>query len=316
MPVMYGDLVAAVNAGMDALALWGTAWILRIPPRPLRVLAAACFGAGYAMAELFLPALGGWWARIVVSAAMVRLALPLRGIGYWIQAIAFFYLANFVFAGAMIALQWGVGGTAGIGAGLVVMSGTPAWLWRWRTGVLALGIPFGLLLLAGLYRVKRRNEQLVDYTARMKVVTPLGSREVPVLLDSGNQLREPLSGWPVIVAEAEGLRGILPSSLFEWLRNARGPGRDPPIAPTADLGEEWSSRLRVVAWRGVHGRGGLLPAFRPDGVQIRQGSRVWTVGQVYVAIQAEPVDRRRRYAAIVPTSVLDSAGIIAGWAGQ
>ncbi|MDI3256153.1 MAG: sigma-E processing peptidase SpoIIGA [Kyrpidia sp.] len=313
---MYGDLVFAVNALMDAATLWATAWILRIRPRPWRVIPAAALGAVYALAALFLPVLGDWWFRTAVSVVMLRLALPLRGGWDLIQGTACFYLANFVFAGAVIALQVTAGGSAQTGAGLVVFTRTPGWLWRLRTGALLAGIPLGLMALAGLYRVKVQNDRLFRHVGRLVIVTPLGSCEVPALVDSGNQLLEPLSGWPVVIAEAGALRSVLPEQLTDWLMGSPGLGRDPPRLPEVQLPEEWSSRVRVVPWRGIGGRGGVLVAIRPDMIQMRQGRDMWISDRVYVAVQGQPVDARDRYAAIVPASVFDSEAALAERAGH
>lgn len=80
-----------------------------------------------------------------------------------------------------------------------------------------------------------------------------GARQVRcfALADSGNRLREPFSGAPVIVACR---------SLF--------PDMETP---------------RVIPYQTVGGEG-MLTAFRPHRVTVHSGKRRGTVGEVYVAL--------------------------------
>lgn len=302
---MYGDLVLAVNWFMDLSALWATAWILRLRVRPARVAAAAGLGAVYAMAVLFWPALGGWWIRTAMSIVMIRLSMPLRGWSVLVQGAACFHMANFVFAGAVIAVQTGIGGAVAADTGVVVFQQTPVWLWRLRSGTVMAAVPLGLLLLWGFYRIKRKNDLLWDHVCRVEIATRFGCCSIPGLIDSGNQLTEPLSGWPVVIVEADAVRPAFSDELMSWL-NQLGKSSEPHLSHRAagSPPEDWAVRLRMIPWRGVEGRAGWMVAVRPDWVRVHYGGAARTSRRVYVAFQREALDTRRRYMAVVPAAVL------------
>ncbi|MDI3327459.1 MAG: sigma-E processing peptidase SpoIIGA [Alicyclobacillaceae bacterium] len=310
MPVLYGDLVVAVNWCMDGLALWAAGLILRLRTNPLRLAGASALGAAYAFAVLFWPGFGAWWIRLAVSVAMVGLGLPVRRWISLLQGTVAFYLAAFVFAGAFVAVQEGAGGTVQTQGGVVLLEHTPVWIWHLRTGTFLAAVPAALALLYGLRRLKRNVDRLDGFLCRLEIATPLGAGSLPALLDSGNLLKEPLSGWPVIVVHAEEVRFLFPPELIAWARMVQSsaddlvPGRGFPAPPPA---EEWTERIRIVPWRGVGGRRGWLAAVRPERIRVDIGGRRWTDERVYVAFQFTPLDSGGRYEAIVPGSVVAEA---------
>ena len=76
----------------------------------------------------------------------------------------------------------------------------------------------------------------------------------PALIDTGNRLREPLSGQPVLIVRDARVRSILPSSGY-----------------------------RQVAFGSVGG-GGTLRCFRPDRLTLEVGPRVRRVPDAWIAI--------------------------------
>ena len=118
---------------------------------------------------------------------------------------------------------------------------------QFLTGVLRYVLPVLALLILRLYEKHAGRQALLELTI------DTGARQVRcfALADSGNRLREPFSGAPVIVARR---------SLF--------PDTETP---------------RVIPYQTVGGEG-MLTAFRPHRVTVHSGKRRGTVGEVYVAL--------------------------------
>ena len=113
--------------------------------------------------------------------------------------------------------------------------------------LLALAAYVLALLILRLYEKHAGRQALLELTI------DAGARQVRcfALADSGNRLREPFSGAPVIVARR---------SLF--------PDTETP---------------RVIPYQTVGGEG-MLTAFRPRQVTVHSGKRRGEVGEVYVAL--------------------------------
>ena len=246
MDVVYLDELWAVNALADCLLLALTARLLGVPPRRGRLALASALGGVYA-AACVLPGLSalaapGW--KLLSSLGLCLAAFGTEGL--W-RSWAAFLAMSAGFAGTVLAaaalsgLRLSPGGVmAGISLRLLGLCFAVCW-----AGV--------QLFLSGLAR--RREGRIMDaeLTLRERRVT------LRVLRDTGNALTDPVSGRPVLVADADALSPLL--------------GVRVPPEILADAGAlftllsqqpELASRLRLVPYAAI-GAGGLLCCVRPDG---------------------------------------------------
>ena len=106
------------------------------------------------------------------------------------------------------------------------------------------------------------------------------------LLDTGSRLREPFSGLPVIVCQADALGRALPGGLLAALS-----GAEPPPG------------VRLVPFEAVGGQG-VLPAFRPERVLAELEGEWRPLGGVYLAVTGRAVSGE--YQAIVNPDAIAS----------
>ncbi len=86
------------------------------------------------------------------------------------------------------------------------------------------------------------------------------------LMDTGNSLRESFSTYPVIIAERASIDSIIPTAIAEYID-----------------GGVPSSGLRLITHRTVSGVG-VMPAFKPDCVEIFSLKGTVKTGSVYIAV--------------------------------
>ena len=98
--------------------------------------------------------------------------------------------------------------------------------------------------------------------------------EVPALVDTGNQLWEPLSNRPVIILENKALSGILPPEVEALCRQERMDWGG--LASISN--PEWAGRCRLVPFSGLGIKRGLLLGLRPDEVSLFVDGK-WVGGQ-------------------------------------
>lgn len=189
MTVVYLDRVVLLNLAVDYLLLLATARLAGLPLRRGRLALAAALGALYA-AAVFLPGcrmLAHPACRLAAGVAVCRLAWR-RERRPW-RLTALFFLLSGALAGLLLA--------AGLAAG-----SPEALLCRvyhadisWPV-LLGSAIGFGLLLHL-VFRQGARHEggELMDVTVSLQ-----GRRQrLRALHDTGNTLRDPVSGQPVLV---------------------------------------------------------------------------------------------------------------------
>lgn len=263
MPVVYIDVVWLVNLVMDAALLWTTCWLLGRRRRLLRIGGGALLGSLYALL-VFVPPLAlltTWPGKALVSLMMVMLAVPWKNAWDLARVAATFYLVACVCAGAAIALQFAIPGVS-VAGGVISPRGH---LLVWTTvGTIALmvAIPTAAALVRSAVGSIRRQRQRQSLILRIRAHIAGHTVECAGLVDTGNQLRDPLSRRPVHLIDA-GLAAMwFPPSARPLLEE----GRWEELASAADA--ELARRLTFVPYRGAGGGSQLALAIRPDLVEV------------------------------------------------
>lgn len=142
--------------------------------------------------------------------------------------------------------------------------------------MLALGTPL-ILLPAGCAALLLLRPAGASPPPCMQIRLRLGAHRVVIsaLTDTGNLLRDPLTGLPVIVCARKALLPLRPDALTDY----------PP-------------GMRLIRVRTVSGNA-LMPVFRPDSLHVRTG-RTWQEARAVVGLA--PIDYRGCQA-IVPASI-------------
>ena len=251
MEVIYIDVLTALNLLVDFLLLAATARLAGIFTGRLRLLGGAAAGAAYAaLAVLPVP----WLltclpARLAAGLGMVVLAFgrraPLARLYAWFLAVSCAF--------------------AGFTAALYFLTGTPLGTGGVYYFDVPLRVVLGACLLAYaatglLFRGAAKHGGLHRTTEEVTLTAFGRTGRFTLLLDSGCDLTDPVSGRPVLVLERQAAARLLPGELG-FLCTALGG------APAADvlgrIPEEHRRSFRLLPYCTVGTAGGLLLMFRP-----------------------------------------------------
>lgn len=271
---VYVDVLLIINYIINLLLILCTAKLSGIRPKRRKIVAAALVGSLCSL-TIFLPFMGffaEFFARLSFSALIVRIALPYYNLRTYIKQWFIFFAASFFFAGAILAL-W--------------MLFAPQWL-LYYNGILYLDISSFTLLVSVIaaYLLLLAGERAAR-AGRLpgslcKVQIYLGGRMCALdgLVDTGNALTEPFSGAPVIVCGLDEAAPLLPEAAVELLRQY--PAGALPTVPA----------FRLIPYRAL-GKSGVLPAFAPDRLMVKNEQGAFLVEQAYVALSLERVGDAR-----------------------
>ncbi|HPE16063.1 MAG TPA: sigma-E processing peptidase SpoIIGA [Oscillospiraceae bacterium] len=249
--VVYLDSLFLVNTVMDYALLRAAAALSGEPLRRLRLLSGALFGGLYA-ALRYVPSFAFLRAGpMVLAAGVAMVLLAFSGTRRFLRQVLLFFGVACAFAGGVLAAA--------------IFSGNPLTLPVGMEPLLLGGaICYGLFLLVFRCAAKYGGdgEKLVDVK-----LACFGHRvELRALVDTGNTLTDPMTNRPVLVAEGEALRDLLPRRLRTLLtpERLRDPVAAMGLASEAGLG----ARFRLLPYRAVGTDGGLLLALRVDEAEI------------------------------------------------
>lgn len=261
MPVVYIDVLFLINMGIDAMVLWCSTKIAGVRTRWWRIVAASAVGGIYAVCIFFpkLSALSLLAAKAAVSVMMVCIAFWVNSWRALLRALAAFYVTGFVFGGGITGIVYLTG--MGSRLGTVVSNGSIYFNLPWKLLVLTATAVCGILRAVVRYLKKFLIAQGILGKLRMSCLQK--TTEVTVLLDTGNQLKDPLSGKPVAVVELTRLRPLMQTEIYNVFEQCR----------MEELYEvlpyEWTTRLRMIPYNGVGVENGMLVGIVPDKTELR-----------------------------------------------
>lgn len=270
---IYLDVLIVTNLFITYILLCSCDLLLQKKGSRKRRIAAAVLG-GFSSLVILLPPLPGpvlLLQKLVISVVIAMTAFGLRPGKLLLKRTAAFYLVSFLYAGGMSALWLFV---------------TPAGM-QYRNGVAyfhvsavvlvlsTVAVYLILTLLSRLFRRTPRQEQTVS------VRLECDGREtlLTAFVDTGNQLRDVMSGIPVAVCELGALRGFVPEEVFAALSDGRLERVE--AAP-------WQRRLRMIPAGSVTGER-LLPGFKPDRMDVCREGQPERECAALVAVTGQPL---------------------------
>ncbi|MGI6606961.1 MAG: sigma-E processing peptidase SpoIIGA [Peptococcia bacterium] len=297
---VYLDILLLVNFVMDFIILWVTGKMANLTRRKLKITLGALCGALYSLVIFFpaWPVLGSFLAKFACSLLMVWLAFRPLPLGKYLRVLAYFYGLSFAMGGAVL-------------GAIFLLDTQSGSLQSWNGVSLLAGLDFGwllvglvvaLLLAYGGFNCLKKNwlqQKLVS-----KLLISLNNQQVTLsaLLDTGNQLIDPVSQKPVIVAEAGALKTLLPETL--WLQICREPyDKHDLYFSFTRLEEEWQSRLSLIPFNSVGKMDGVLVGLRPDFVTINNGAYSITTTDVVIGLVNRALSREGQYTALLQPQI-------------
>jgi stage II sporulation protein GA (sporulation sigma-E factor processing peptidase) len=153
-------------------------------------------------------------------------------------------------------------------------------------------------------RILRR--RLAEGFFRVPLAIQMGNKKVELeaLLDTGNQLTDPVSRSPVVIVEYDSVCDFLPAELREVLENKFEPDFTAIGAKIED--PQWAARLRLIPYRSLGKSGGLLVGFKPDAVEVVYGGRVVRVHRVVVGIYRQRLSPEAKYNALLHPRLVEA----------
>lgn len=289
MVEVYADLLFLINAGMDGLCLCMTGRLLHRRLSPWRVTVGAVLGGLYAVASLFFE--GGQATALLldlavclVLCALVFFQPKVSGIGRLPIIAAVYLLLSMTLGGIMTALFHFFNRVGFLSALPEGEDGVGAWLFA------LLAILGSIITMSGGRFFRRAHR-----ACPCRVTVELEDRhlEMDGLVDTGNLLRDPLSGRLVICVDRRILAELLSPELARVMEDS---GSASSLSPSD------ARRLRLIPAGGATGHA-VLTGFVPDRIYItdthKEKERIREVDAVIASAELTKAQ------AVVPAELMD-----------
>lgn len=286
--VVYVDLLVACLAAefwRDYLILWSGGEIANREPRPGGLFFGAILGSLYYLGFLLLSK-GNFFIPAGVL-ALVSLLMPAFMVLLAFHKNDLKAVLPLVYLLALLA--------GGIGYWLSSMQVSRIWV--------LLGPHVAVLIVAevgwGLL-----HERFWESFGQVALIVEIDNKRqiIRALIDSGNELIEPVSGKRVIIVEKKVLKGLVPAEIMESLEHMN-------IISDAASFDNWSRRLVLVPFRSVGKESGVLAGLRPDTVYLKHKGKQVKLPGVIIGLEASSLSHRGDYQALIhPALLLSPSG--------
>ena len=261
-----GELFLLTNTLANSLSLWLAARLMGMHiPSLKRILIAALCGAAYSVAA-YLPGFALLRAvpfMMLVPVVMAKIMLPQQKPLSTMKTAILILLCGLMLGGF---LSW------------LTAQKIAVWL---AFGTLILSM-LGAALFCGVHRKVLSSVTMIEIALESSCMGK-GSVRLPAMLDTGNQLTDPITGLPVVVASSASLKPILPAAVMP---------EDPQTLP-------FGFRLLRVQTTAGHK---MMMCFRPSHFRV-QTEGTWREGQALIAIAPTGYDGAQ---ALVPAAVVEA----------
>ena len=301
--VVYADIIWLLNVCIDFLLLLLTAVVLKRKVKRWRLILGACIGSTIVifaftpLASLMTHPV----MKLLYSFLIVYTAFGFIRFRTFLQSVLTFYFVTFMVGGGLVGTHFFFH-TSDMMNGLIstksISYGDPiSWLF------VIIGFPviyyFSKKRIADVEVTKIHYEQIVKVTIKIDI----NDIQLDGLIDSGNQLYDPLTKTPVMIIHASSLDHVLPSWLIEQVQMKT------TIPYIPDEESRWATRLRLIPYRAVGVNQQFLWAFKPDLVQIYHESAKVTVNKVLIGLNAQQLSANGEYQCILHPKMLLSQKI-------
>jgi len=261
---VYLDVIWLLNLLFDSLLLYLTAIIIKRRQSIWRILAGGFIGSLIILLS-FTPLQvysGHPIAKLFCSVLMVLTAFGFKRITFFIKALMTLYVATFLLGGAIIGVHY-----------LIQYNS------EWTTQALISSVKgFGdpiswMFVLIGFpvaWQFSKKNIENIEMTkiqfdqiVQISLIINGQSFSLKGLIDSGNQLYDPLSKLPVMFVSIKKQMEEFPEPIQQMASDP-----EPILMGSLELPDEWQNRIRIVPCRVVGQEHQLIVAMKPDSIWI------------------------------------------------
>ena len=284
---VYLDLLFLVNFSMDFLCFYISAYIISVKLPTLRAIIASVIGGIYSGIVLFLPTNTITALIIDVLVCILMCAIVYGKKQGLIFSSLVYFSVSMALGGFMTAL-FNLLNRIGLDK-LAIEEGDGDGISVWLFAAVAALSAIFTLCGGKFFRRKSSIKSVV-----VKITHNENTGSLSAIVDSGNLLRDPISGKACIVVNADSLGGILPKEVID-------------IAKSEDVNRLCSSRISVmkkIRLISVHTATGekMLVGFRADKVIIDTTQKEYETDAFLVLSK---LDRGEETEALVPSQLLN-----------
>ena len=292
---IYIDIVLLENLVMNYIILLGTGYIIKAKIKHIKLIISSFIGAIYALLaymEIF-PIYANFITKMLLAICMIYIGFNPKKIKGLIKELIVFFLVSFSLGGCAFALLYMIKPQE-----IFVKNGVYIGVYPLKIALLG-GITGFIITYISFKVVKNHiNKNEIIYTAIIKIEEK--KLEIKVLLDTGNMLKDPITGDTVIIVEKEKLYEILPIELLNDIDNFFE-------INNKIIKNEYQTRLRIIPFTSVGKRNGMMVGIKADYVSIITDIDEIKKNDVIICVYEKKFSKTDKYSGLIGLDILEGS---------
>lgn len=288
---IYIDVVIIENMVMNYIILFATGIVLKTKIKHLRLILASLIGAIYSIITYIssIQIYSNMIMKIILSIIIVYIAYNPQSIKIMWKQLIIFYLTSFVFGGAAFALIYIIKPQE-----ILMRNGLFLGTYPLKTVILGAIIAFIIIITA--FKIVKTRISKKDMFCTINVKINDKELTAKAMIDTGNLLKEPITGKPVVVLEHTILYDCIPKEILNNLENILG-GDFEKVPENIKM--EYISKLKLIPFTSLGKQNGMLLGIKPQNIKIINDNLEVEREDVIIGIYNKSLTKRGEYNALV-----------------
>ncbi|GIN94612.1 sporulation sigma-E factor-processing peptidase [Siminovitchia terrae] len=301
--IIYMDVIWFLNFLVDSLLLWITAIFLKRQVKTWRVLVGGLMGSGLILFAItpLAAAASHPVIKMGTSICMILTVFGFKRVKSFLSCLLTFYFSTFLMGGILLGTHYFVTYNFKISTAVSLES------------IRGFGDPVSWLFVAAVFPIawhfsKKRVEDLtissIEYDVLVDVTIQINGLNLQVkgLIDSGNQLYDPISKTPVMIAAVSNLKNQLPEEILLLADKNNN-----PIELADKIPEAWSERMRLIPAKTLGTNNQLLCAFKPEAIYLQMEDERKAAQKALIIFTDQELSSDGRFQCIVHPAIVEQA---------
>ena len=288
---IYLDIIIVENLIMNYIILYATGLISKSKISHLRIFLASAIGAIYAVMVYIskLHIYSNMLLKIILSIIIVFVAFYPQNVKKMWKQLVLFYLTTFTFGGVATYLIYVLKPQ-----NIVIKNGM--YVGTYVLKVIFIGAIVGTIILIISFKFAKNKITKKDMICKVKI--KLNGKEVVLdtMVDTGNMLKEPLTGNPVVVVEKTSLYDLMPKEILNNTESILG--GDFEKIPE-DIKNDYISRLKIIPFSSLGKQNGMLIGIKPEKLKVINEQAEEEKDNAIIGIYNKSLTKRGEYNALI-----------------
>ena len=274
---------------MNSIIIYATAIIIKKEIRIIRIIFGSLIGAIYATIYYItkLEIYSSTFLKLILSVVMVYISFNSKKIKFFLKELLIFY---FTFGGVTFALLYFISPNS-----IIFQNGVLVGIYPLKMILIGGLIGFSIIILS--FKTIKNTISKKDMVCILSIKFDKKEVTTNAIIDTGNFLKEPITGNPVVIATKECLVKIIPEAILNNTNNI--------VNGQYIIDKKYLSKIKIIPFSALGIENGVLIGIKPDKITIYYQEKEKIFDDVIIGIYNKKISKNNKYNALIGLDIIE-----------